>query len=51
MVLGQSLSETILEIYNGTDLGKEIIAPDKCEWSRMVLDLENKYQGEMKGYD
>lgn len=52
MVLGQSLSETILEIYNGTDLGKEIIAPDECEWSRMVLDLENKYQGvEMKGYD
>jgi len=52
MVAGQGLSEAILEMYNGTSLGKEIIAPDRCEWSRMVFDLENKYKGvEMKGYD
>ncbi|WP_146218744.1 hypothetical protein [Halomonas sp. LBP4] len=52
MVLGQGLSESILEMYNSTGLGKEIISPQKCEWSRMVLDLENKYKGvEMKGYD
>ncbi|MFI8620987.1 hypothetical protein ACIGBN_08515 [Marinomonas sp. NPDC078689] len=52
MVVGQSLTEAILEIYSGTGLGKEIIAPDICDWSRMVLDLENRYKGvEMKGYD
>lgn len=52
MVVGKDLSEAILEMYNGTSLGKEIIYPNKCEWSRMVLDLENKYKGvEMKGYD
>lgn len=52
MAVGKSLSETILEMYNGISLGKEIIAPSRCEWSRMVFDLENKYKGvEMKGYD
>lgn len=52
MVVGQGLTEAVLEMYSGTGLGKEIIAPTKCEWSRMVLDLENKYKGvEMKGYD
>lgn len=52
MVVGQSLTEAVLEMYNGSGVGKEIIAPTKCEWSRMVLDLENKYKGvEMKGYD
>lgn len=52
MVSGKSLSEAILDMYNGSSLGKKIIAPDKCDWSRMVLDLENKYKGvEMKGYD
>jgi hypothetical protein len=52
MVVGQGLTEAVLEMYSGTSLGKEIIAPAKCEWSRMVLDLENRYKGvEMKGYD
>lgn len=52
MLSGQSLSEAILAMYNNTNFGKEIIAPHKCEWSRMVLDLENRYKGvEMKGYD
>ncbi|WP_313107125.1 hypothetical protein [Stutzerimonas nitrititolerans] len=52
MVVGQGLTEAVLEMYSGTGLGKEIIAPTKCEWSRMVLDLENRYKGVgMKGYD
>lgn len=52
MVAGTALSGAILEMYNGSSLGKKIIAPDKCEWSRLVCDLENKYEGvEMKGYD
>ena len=52
MVVGQSLTETVMEMYSGTNVGKKIIAPNMCEWSRMVLDLENGYKGvEMKGYD
>lgn len=52
MAAGQSLTGAILEMYSGAGLGKEIIEPTKCEWSRMVLDLENRYKGrEMKGYD
>ena len=52
MIAGIGLPEAILEMYSNTGLGKEIIAPNKCDWSRMVLDLENKYKGvEMKGFD
>ncbi|KAB7707307.1 hypothetical protein GBN32_14130 [Plesiomonas shigelloides] len=52
MVIGQSLTETVIEMYSGTNVGKKIIDPSNCEWSRMVLDLENGYKGvEMKGYD
>lgn len=52
MVVGFGLSDAILEMYNSNSLGKAIISPEKCEWSRMVIDLENKYKGiEMQGYD
>ncbi len=52
MIVGTDLTEAVLEMYNGNGLGKEITSPTKCEWSRMVLDLENRFKGvEMKGYD
>lgn len=52
MLNGQSLSECVLGMYEKGGSGREVISPDICEWSRIVCDLENKYEGvKMKGYE
>jgi hypothetical protein len=51
MEVGVSLGEAALNMITLREIGKPVINPKICEWSRLVTDLENGYTGvTMKGY-
>lgn len=51
MEVGVSLGEAALNMVTSSEIGKPVIDPKICEWSRLVTDLENGYTGvTMKGY-
>ncbi|MGL5799611.1 MAG: hypothetical protein ACRCYN_06045 [Plesiomonas sp.] len=51
MEVGVSLGEAALKMVTSNEIGKQVIDPNICEWSRLVTDLENGYTGvTMRGY-
>ncbi|HCG9858226.1 hypothetical protein HJ056_04460 [Vibrio parahaemolyticus] len=52
--MGHSLGlvDAVQSMVLGGSIGKPIIDPNVCEWSRMVRDLQNKYNSvQMSGYN
>lgn len=48
---GISLTKAMVDMVGNSSIGRDIVDPKNCEWSRLVVDLENKYRGViMKGY-
>lgn len=51
MLTGICLSDATFKMVTSSEIGKPVIDPRTCEWSRLVTDLENKYSGiTMNGY-
>ncbi|ASJ76199.1 hypothetical protein [Granulosicoccus antarcticus] len=51
MKIGVSLDEATLNMLVANEIGKPVVDPKTCEWSRLVTDLEKGYLGvTMNGY-